>query len=73
MKTEGPVQIHSRRKAVVNAVVHADSPHSEVGSLHLEGDSRQSFPRMVGDSPRWPPELLSLECESVIYTGTPVQ
>ena len=60
MKTEGPVQIHSRCVALVNALVHAGSPQSEADSPHLAGDSRQNSTRLVPDSPHWPPELLSL-------------
>ena len=49
MKAEGPVQIRSLREAVVNALVHADSPQLEDHSPQLEGDSPQSSPQLVAE------------------------
>lgn len=61
MKTEGPVQIRSRRVAVVNALVHADSPQSEADAPHLAGDSPQSSPQLVVDSPQLQPNSPQLD------------
>ena len=61
MKTEGPVQMHLRRVAVVNALVHADSPQSKADSPHLAGDSPQSSPQLVGDSPQLQPNSPQLD------------
>ena len=61
MKTEGPVQIRSRRVAVVNALVHADSPQSEADAPHLAGDSPQSSPQLVVDSHQLQPNSPQLD------------
>ena len=44
MKTEAPVQIHSRDVAVVNAVVHADSLQPEADSLVWRGFPDMKLP-----------------------------